>query len=188
MMTPVVDALRGKGRPTIFAAGCLVGCLVGARVASAHVAPVVPPGNSAGNQYVPALPGPGGNQPLWPTGTVPSPGQASPAGAPGAPGVGPRTPPADLALAPRKPEIVAHHGVPGRVVRDLTQRLRTQVRLARSSTNATSPGSTKAASPSASIAELVEGGTSSGLGGVLPVILGVATVAAIAFALRRRVG
>jgi hypothetical protein len=176
-----VSLVRQAIRRMLAVACCLSAALVLAPTGAARLTPIIPPGNGAGNQYLETLPGPGGSQPLHPNGG-PTSGpsgsastgvQTSPAGTTAATGQ-------QLASTPAGNQTLARHGEVGRVVRDLAPQSRPTLALS-------TPGA-GAESPANSIGKLIVGRGHSGLGVALPLILGAAAVAAIAFALRRRFG
>jgi hypothetical protein len=162
--------VRRRLTRVVVSVGCLVAVLTFAPIAGAAVTPIVPPANGAGNEYVESLPGPGGNHPLSAaSGPSPSKTQASSPGSS-----------QGLAIAPSAAQTLAKSGRAGRIVRDLAPQPRARAAL--------SAPTAKATSPASSIGSLIGGTGRSGLGIGLPIILGVATVAAIAFALRSRLG
>ena|SRR5437763_6181348 len=159
--------------PMIAVACCLLAVLACAPIAAARLTPIVPPANGAGNEYLETLPGPGGSQPLG--SQPPGSGAASQNGPSTSGASSAATSPGSAGL-----QTLARSGAAGRSVRDLAPRSRPSLPLA--------APVTKPDSPAGSVGRLIVGKGRSGLGIALPLILGAATVAAIAFALRRRFG
>jgi hypothetical protein len=188
-MTPVrgrrAQGLRGGPRSAAISRRVVLLCWIVAALAlaptaAARLTPIVPPSNGAGNVYLETLPGPGGSQALGSAGgTAALNGSAS--GGTRTSSAGQATGTSQgVATSPAARQALAGNGHATRVVRNLAPQSRPRVPL--------SDQATKAESPAGSIGKLVVGHGRSGLGVALPLILGAATVAAIAFALRRRLG
>jgi hypothetical protein len=177
----VVMSLTDRAASRVIACACCVAAVLTlAPVAAARVTPIVPPANGAGNEYLETLPGPGGGHQLGST-----PGSSGPGGAAAAKAQSSSTSSSTgtsqgLDVAPTALQTLAGSGEAGRVVRDLAPRSRPRVSL--------STPATAADSPASSAGSLIVGRSRSGLGIALPIILGVTTLAAIAFAVRRRLG
>lgn len=165
----------------------LLAALTCAQAAGARTTPVAPPGNPSVNQYVETLPGPSGNEPIGgagqPVGAVRPPGgpPAQSVGTTGATqsvgttgatiGTGART------IVPRAevPSLI-RHGQSGRLV----------LALRPVSHRAERVPPTPVSPPVANVGGLLVGQGSGGMGLLLPVGLGVSTLAAVGFAIRRR--
>lgn len=169
-------------RPPLALICCLTAGVLWAPTAAARVTPIVPPANGAGNQYLETLPGPSGSQALGTSesqssnssgdalrGTAPNGTQPAAAGTA-----------AGTSLSPSAIRALSRHGQAGALVRGLAPQSRATVPIA--------AAAAKPDSAASSVGRLVVGKDRSGLGIALPLILGAATLAAIAFALRRRRG
>jgi hypothetical protein len=164
---------KAVGR-TIVPAGCVVAVLASAASAGARLTPIVPPSNGAGNVYLETLPGPSGSQSLNSGGSQSTGPAETPSNGSRANGAQPSP------IGSSELQTLAKREEAGRVVRGLAPQSHPRVAL--------SAPATKAQSPAGSVGKLIVGNGRSGLGLALPLILGAAVVAAIAFALRRRAG
>lgn len=175
MMTRV-RGIRLQARSGLVAAAlCLVPALAWTPDAVARVTPIVPPSNGAGNVYLETLPGPGGNQQLG-SGSGGSVANGSGSnGAQSSAASGQRS-----AIGTTGLQTLTKSGESGRVVRGLAPQSHSRALL--------STPAGQADSPAGSVGKLIEGHGRSGLGIALPLILGAAAVAAIAFAVRHRSG
>lgn len=181
MMTRVRGIRLQAGSGLVAAALCLVAALAWTPGAVARITPIVPPSNGAGNVYLETLPGPGGNQPL---GSGSS--QTSASGGSAANGSSSERAQSSAASGQRSAigiaglQTLAKAGESGRVVRGLAPESHSRAPL--------STPAAQADSPAGSVGKVIAGHGRSGLGIALPLILGAAAVAAIAFAVRRRFG